>query len=196
MTTHYVPLEQGKLKQDAILAHPPTLPELVYLDDQASNIMIDLAHEDFLTIDVNHKFDDIQRLIYISHLSDLLVADNKHVVGVICSRDLHGIKPAKICQDKGIDRSEITATMLMTSREEMLIFEYDQITRARVGNIVASFNQHKKKYALVVECANSSSQQMLSGLGDIYPRGQMIRGLIIAAKLNAQLGEQNNIINY
>lgn len=191
MTTQYVPLERAELKKYAVLAHPHFLPELVHIDDSAISVMVHLQDEDFITVHINQRVNEIQQLMQISHLSDLLVIDDENVLGVISARDLYGVKPTKICQEHCIDHEEITAAMLMTSSDDTLILNYKDLLHARVGNVVESFKKYSKRYALIVSYENSSTEDNIYE-GEASDK-QHVLGFIVAAKLAAQLGDRHGM---
>lgn len=175
--TKYVPLALVQLEEGAALAHHPELPELVYADDPAMSVVIDLAQEDFITIPADERFDSINRLMKISHILDFLVLEQKQLVGIISSRDLQGVKPTQICQRESIDRAQITAQMLMTPCDDIAVFNQEDLIHAVVGNVVTSLNQQHKHYALVVSKASESQTQIICGL-------------IIGSRLRAQLNQE------
>ncbi|MEM9243815.1 MAG: hypothetical protein AAGA27_07180 [Pseudomonadota bacterium] len=188
MAKQYVHLEQTTLKNDAIMAHPLALPKVIHLDDPATDVMIDFSRHKCMHVQVSDKFDYIYHSINISHTAHLLVLDDNRMLGIISAKDLHGAKPIQITQNRGIQREEITAPMLATSCDDMIVFDYHELEHARVGNIVESFNYYKKHFALVVEKASDMPQQLIFNDHD-HPQAdqQIIRGLIIEDKIKAQL---------
>lgn len=173
MATQYVPLKIVTLENDADLTHPRSLPELVYIDDPATYVMHDFQHEEPIALEAHEKTEEIEHDLQIAHVHETLVMENDKITGIINTRDLTGIKPTKISQEKQIERSEVTAKMLMTPCKDILCFDYDEIIHARVGNVAATLNLHKKNYALVVEQDGEH---------------QIVRGLISAITMTEQLG--------
>ena len=176
MATQYVPLETLTLIEGAELAHPTSLPELVYIEDPATHVMVDFQHEYPLVVDAHEMLTDLIKIIQGTHAHDVLVADHKNIIGIVSIRDLRGIKPAHICETANVSPAEITAQMLMTPIADIVIISYEDLLHTRVGNIVSTLNIHKKNYALVVEYNTNTSEQI-------------IRGMILTSKLSEQLGQ-------
>lgn len=176
MATQYVPLETLTLKDNVELAHPTSLPELVYIEDPATSVMVDFQHEFPLVVNSHENIHDLKKLIQGAHAHDVLISDQKNIIGIVSIRDIHGVTPVALGETGPIDPHEVTAQMIMTPLSEILILNYEDILHARVGNIVVTLNVHKKNYALVVEQDNKNGEQI-------------IRGLILTSKLSEQLGQ-------
>ncbi len=177
MSTQYVPLEVHPLNREAKIFPAHKLPELIYVTDPATYCMLDLQYAPLPIASLNDRIDAILQDVTISDLHAVLVLDeDRRLAGIISGRDVQGVKPAQISQAQRIRREEVTAKMLMVSCDAIIAVDYHALEKARIGNVVATLNSQKKRYILVVEKEENSGQEQ-------------IRGLIIAAKLSEQLGQ-------
>jgi hypothetical protein len=178
MATQYVPLSPVDLHAEELQIEKPTeTPELVYIDDPASYGVIDFAHEEAIMVKEDDSISKISNTSRKTGAHDLLVVDSEErLCGILHSADLQGVRPTQIMESKHIEKNEITASMLMTSLNDVLCLNYDEILHARIGNLVASLNQQRCEYILAIDSQKDSGQQT-------------VRGLVSRWRLNSQLGE-------
>jgi Mg2+/Co2+ transporter CorB len=80
----------------------------------------------------------------------------------------------RLVHDRGLRRDEITVGDIMTPRERLEVIDYDEVTHACVGQVVATLKAVGRQHAMVVD-------------RDAHGR-QRVRGLFAASQLGRQLG--------
>jgi hypothetical protein len=142
------------------------LPELVHLEDPAFAVMSDfrLARPPFIHANVN--MDDALNEMKVtgSHLLLVVSDDNSELLGLLASEDLLGEKPIQHMNESRLAREQVLVKALMTPANTGLMFEFDDIQSARVGNVVTTMQAHHSHYALVIQADKKSGQPLLRGL--------------------------------
>lgn len=170
----------------AIAAHPlqagasfqqPVLPELrdVREDDPAVEVMTDFRRVRVVTVPPNVSMEyAYQRMKYNGVRLLLVVDDHNLVLGLITSNDVEGEAPLRVIHDRGIRRDEILVSDVMTPRDRLEVLELDDVERARVGHVVATFKAVGRRHAMVVDRDDQGRQ--------------CVRGLFSATQVGRQLG--------
>lgn len=141
------------------------LPELVYLDDPATAVMLDFTHTPPHIISPNKSMDEALNEMKATGAHLLLaVGPNGHLKGIISSEDILGEKPITLIQEKRISRDKIKVEMLMRPAENIFALNIETIVDARVGHIVKTLTEHNRQYALVVSNSKNSDKTMIRGL--------------------------------
>ena len=152
MPKTYAPLPTNHLPNHCCYIHSGEMPELVHLDDLALHVMFDYEHTRAITIDQHALLADARIEMKACGVHVLLVIDEmQHVVGIISSEDILGEKPVKVSQEKDIPRAQVKVRMVMTPREQIVVFHYADLKLARVGELVQTLRQAKQHYALVTD---------------------------------------------
>lgn len=176
MPKNYLPLSVIHLNTGSTFTHPPTAPEVVYLEDPALHVMNDLALSNAITISPDATIREAAMEMRVCHTHLLLVINHENnVIGLISSEDILGEKPLMVTVQRRIQRAEITVRMVMTPQEKIATFTLKDIQHAKVGNVVASLHQLKQHYGLIVEV-------------DEINHKQTVRGLFSLSKISKQLG--------
>lgn len=149
----YELLDKLEPRPTPITIEDHSLPELVHLEDPAFSVMRDFAHNKPQTTQTDTPMPEAKCEMRLTHSHSLLVAnENGAAVGIVTSEDLLGEKPIQIIQERRIERDKVTVGMLMTKLEDIPAFSYEDVARARVGNIVATLKAMKLHFALVIDC--------------------------------------------
>jgi CBS domain containing-hemolysin-like protein len=106
------------------------------------------------------------RLLFVTNPAD-------EVIGVITSTDIEGEKPVRFQHEMGVGRGEVLVRDIMTPRERIDALLYDDVQRARVGDVVATLRHLGRQHALVVERSGARER---------------IRGLFSTSRIGRQLG--------
>jgi CBS-domain-containing membrane protein len=177
MPENYRPLTLHLLEPGATYLRPrqETL-EHVTMDSPAIDVMTDLTHVTTLTVDPSVSIDTaLQKMIH-GGVRLLLVTSAKNVVlGVISSRDIQGENPLKLVNRLGITHEEILVRDIMTPSEKLDVLLMEDVSEARVGDVVATLKRAGRHHALAVESGEAAS-----------PRA--IRGIFSATQIGRQLG--------
>lgn len=171
----YTPLASTTLEKGASFHSTERVFELIRLDDPAEMVMTDLKKVSAVTIAEKAPIEAANaRMKHRGVRLLLVVDDNDAVVGLITSTDTHGAKPLQHIQKHGGTYRDILVQDIMTAQNKLEVIRMDDISRCRVGNVVATLKQAGRAHALVVD-----------HLGD--SRRQVIRGIISASQIARQL---------
>jgi hypothetical protein len=103
-----------------------------------------------------------------------VINDMPCVDGIVTLQDLHGSKPIKLIQERGLKRSEVSVRHVMQPLTDIDAVDFEAI-RAPRGQRRVGHEALRPPYLLVVEAATRGSP----------PR---IRGIFSAAQVERQLG--------
>lgn len=158
----YELLEKIEPRPAPITIEDHSLPELVHIDDPAFSVMRDFAHNKPQSTPLSTSLEEALIELRLTHTHSLLIVDdNNDAVGIVTSEDLLGTKPITIQQEKQIERNQVTVAMLMTKLEDIPALSYEDVARAKVGNIVTTLKALKLHFALVIDCRDD--QYILRG---------------------------------
>jgi Mg2+/Co2+ transporter CorC len=176
MERRYAPLSSHGMDPETGF-HLPLLPEPVRVDteDPALEVMTDFRRVRAITVPVSMTMEFAAQRMRSNRVHLLLVTDeNNLVLGLVTSTDIEGDKPVRLVHDRGLRRDEITVGDIMTPRERLEVIDYDEVTHACVGQVVATLKAVGRQHAMVVD-------------RDAHGR-QRVRGLFAASQLGRQLG--------
>lgn len=157
----------------------PASPNPVKLDSPASEVMTDLRKLHAAVIAPNITMEVANNYMMHRGVRTLLVMnDDTSLAGIITATDILGEKPMRFIQDRGVKHSEILVRDMMTSLENLEAIPLEEVTHARVGNIVASLRESDRLHALVIDentiglsriCGIFSWTQIEKQLGIVIP---------------------------
>lgn len=164
-----------------------TLPELVHMDDPAFVVMTDFSQSTPLTISPDETMDDALDEMKVRGVHLLLVTDaENNIIGLISSEDILGEKPIQIIQENRIQRAQVLVKMIMVPIDKMVAFDEADIEHARVGNIVATMQELRTHYALVVQNHEEGKKQTARGLFNTSQISKQLHQNITSAITKAQ----------
>ncbi len=176
MEHRYAPLPAHHMDAGTTFQQP-LLPEPkpVALDDPALEVMTDFQKVRALTVPAETSMDYAYERMRSNRVHLLLVVDERNeMLGLITSTDVEGEKPVRLVQERAVGRDELLVADVMTPRERLEVIEFDDVQRARVGQVVATLQAVGRQHAMIV---------------DRDERGrQRVRGLFSANQLGRQLG--------
>ena len=154
---HYEILDSIALPTQPLTLMGGQLPELVHLDDPATDAMWDFNTERLQTVPDNLLLSGAIKELEMTRSHHLLVVDKngQSLLGILNGSDLLGEKPIKWLQETGNDRNTLKARMLMTPIANATIISAAHIDTAKVGNIVHTFQDSKKPYIIVLNDDNT-----------------------------------------
>lgn len=171
----YTPIATTALEKGASFHRTERIFDLIGLDDPAVAVMTDLKRVSAVTIAVKAPIEAADTRMKHRGVRLLLVVDDEDtVVGLITSTDLHGAKPIQHIRTHGGTYQDILVQDIMTPQEKLEVMCMDDISRCRVGHVVASLKQSGRAHALVVDRHDKG-------------RKQVIRGIISASQIARQL---------
>lgn len=145
------------------------------LESPALDVMTDLTRVAAAVVAPATSIDDAERFMMRRGVRMLLVLDGDEVlVGIVTATDIMGERPVTLAHERGVRHREILVGDVMTPAQRLDAFELDQVRGARVGNVVASLQQHRRHHALVTQP---------DGRG-----GLEVRGLFSLSQIARQVG--------
>jgi len=140
----------------------------------ALEVMTDLAQVDAVRVAPNLTIDGALermksagvRLLFVTNPADELI-------GVLTSRDVEGEKPVRFQHEVGVSRAEVLVRDIMTPRDQLEALQYDDVQRAKVGDVVATLQHMGRQHALVVERHGGRER---------------VRGIFSTSRIGRQLG--------
>lgn len=176
MPQPYSPLASTGLAPRTGFRRPAYLSQRVTLESAATAVMTDLDRVAAVTIGPSVSIEMANQCMIAAGVRLLLVVDERQqVVGLITATDILGEKPFKHMQRTGESFSEILVNDLMTAQEELDVLQLQDVSRARVGDVVATLKYFGRQHALVVEAAGERA-------------AQRVRGIFSATQIGRQLG--------
>lgn len=186
MIKQYDSIKTVSLPLDTGITQPPTLPELIHIDDSALSVFVDFQLQRPIIIHAKQSIDEAQLEMKANNVHMLLVVDaHKHVIGMISSQALHGERPYKIIQEARVKHSDIHVSTIMLPIDQILCLDYDNLKSAKIGNLVETFKKHQRHYALVLK-TDTHGQRHIQGY---FSASRISRTLSLNATSGNIMGE-------
>jgi CBS-domain-containing membrane protein len=146
----------------------------VRLDARATEVMTDLHVVPAVTIGPDRPIDEANATMVQRGVRLLFVlGPEQEIVGLLTASDLLGEAPLRFVNARGVKRSEVRVSDIMTPASQVEALSLQDVTHAQVGHIVASLKESGRQHALVSE-----------------PGGRRVRGIFSATQIARQLGVQ------
>lgn len=170
----YKPLAQAAISSSGCYVFDTHNPVPVRAESPALEVMTDLSKIPAATISPDDSLPEANQSMLLRGVRLLLVAAaDGRIRGVITSNDLLGEKPVLVAQSRGIKRSELRVSDVMTAVDRMEVLRLNDVAKAEVGHIVATLKAATRVHALVVEDCDGK---------------QVLRGIFSASQIARQLG--------
>jgi CBS domain containing-hemolysin-like protein len=122
------------------------------MDDDASTVFTDLRAS--ACVLVGHR-DGVDQTLHVMQRAGVRMvfvggADGE-LIGHVTSDDLQGERPVVRALAQGLRHEELTVEDLMTPVSRWHVLDFNQLSHASVGNIVATLREHSLRYLLVTE---------------------------------------------
>ncbi|HHH46424.1 MAG TPA: CBS domain-containing protein [Thiotrichales bacterium] len=172
----YNTLKHGRLEPGVSYARPrQELPKRVQLGDPATFVMTDFTRVAAVTMGPCATLTAANERMKASGVRLLLVTDQyNQVIGLITTTDIEGERPVQYLREVGGSREDIMLRDIMTPQERLEVLYYEDVKRARVGDIVKTLKKVGRQHALVVETLPDGHQR--------------IRGIFSRTQIGRQLG--------
>ncbi|MFO1423741.1 MAG: CBS domain-containing protein [Candidatus Competibacteraceae bacterium] len=166
MNPTYQPLPLHRLESGARYFRPQQpLPWRVTTADPALSVMTDLSQVTAFTTEPTTPLGKGLELMIKRGIRILLVCDSDgHIVGLLTSRDIDGVKPGRILAKAGGAWEDLRVADIMTLRPKLETLLMEDVRRARVGDIIATLRQVDRQHALVVDTDPETSRPAVRGL--------------------------------
>ncbi len=130
----------------------PASSNPVTFDSPASEVMTDLRKIQAAVIAPSITMEVANTYMMQRGVRTLLVMnDDNSLAGIITATDILGEKPMRFIQERSVKHNEILVQDIMTPLEELEAIPLEEVTHARVGNIVASLRESDRFHALVID---------------------------------------------
>jgi len=172
----YKPLNSRLLAVGTDLVRPADrATPRVKLESPALMVMTDLSHIEPATIDLHAPMDSAnQTMIRLGLRLLFVVAPDGRLAGLITATDILGEKPMRLVQERGVRHSEIQVADLMTPVGQLESLDYEEVSHAEVGHIVATLKVAGRQHTLVTEKGRAGQP--------------MVRGIFSVSQISRQLG--------
>lgn len=124
----------------------------VELDDPASAVLTDLRIASSVVVPIEEPLEDARRLMQHAGVRMAFVLESHGgVVGLVTAADLQGEGAMQAATRRGVGYGDLNVADVMTPVAHWSAIDVRDLSRARVGDIVASFRATAKRYLIVVE---------------------------------------------
>jgi CBS domain-containing protein len=122
------------------------------LRDPAQVLYTDFGHAACVTVDHMDTLDVTLHTMVSAHVHMAFVVDaREQVIGLITTQDLQGERPLQRAMADHIHFDELTLDHLMTPLNQWQVLHRAALHRARVGDVVATLQEHSLRYLVVVD---------------------------------------------
>ena len=166
MNDNFKPLPFCDLQTGATYFRPSQeLPEHVTETDAAVNVMTDLSKVTAFTVELITPLNKALEIMVKRKVRLLLVRDADGAVrGLITSRDIQGNKPKKILEKSYLTMEELVVRDIMTLKHKLNVLQMEDVSKASVGDIIASLKEVKRQHAMVVDTDPDSGKPAVRGI--------------------------------
>jgi CBS domain-containing protein len=181
----YAPLPHSTASPgDAYSLPVPSSAGAVALDSPASDVMTDLRRISAVTIDPYKSIVEAHQFMIARGVRSLFVVNGaRKILGLVTATDVLGERPIQVAQGRGIRHDEVLASDIMTPADRLEVLAFNDVLRARVGDIVATLKLAGRQHALVVEAAEGAAGRQLTARG-VFSLTQIARQLGIAPQVH------------
>jgi CBS-domain-containing membrane protein len=176
MSDNFSALTSHPFKAGAGFSRPTqVLPQNVTLNDPAINVMTDLRSVSVVNVRAKTSMEKANDKMIRYGVRTLLVLDETDkVAGFLTASDVLGEKPVRFLQQVGGTHADIMVSDVMTVQRELEVLNFEDVLKAKVGNILVTLKAAGRQHAIAVEENADGSQT--------------VRGLFSATQIARQLG--------
>lgn len=160
----------------AIAQANPWHHQPVTLDSPAVDVMTDLTRVKAATIHPGATLEQAeQAMIYQGVRMLFVVSDMPSITGLVTATDLHSDAQMRLVHERQVHYDELSVADVMTDLASLDAIAFEDLSRATVGELVATLQRLGRHHLLVVQAAGSDTPQR-------------VRGVISRAQIERQLG--------
>lgn len=149
----------------------------VTLDSPALAVMTDLTQVKAATIQPGTSLRQAEQMMVYQGVRMLfVVSDMPSFLGLITSTDLHGDRQMKLVHERGARYDDLVVADVMTPLALLDAVDFARVSRAVVGELVATLRRHGRNHLLVLQAATEGT-----------PR--RVRGVVSRSQIERQLGQ-------
>lgn len=148
------------------------------LTDPASAIFTDLRVASSVAVPSSEPLGDSLRLMQLAGVRMAFVTQGSgSVVGLVTAADLHGERPMLLAGQRGVSHRDLSVADVMTPVSAWVTVDVKNVAKARVGDIVATFQASGHRYLIVTEMVSTDATLR-----------SVVRGLFSANRAERALG--------
>jgi len=141
------------------------LPEVVTEDDPATSVMTDLSQVTAYTTELDTPLAKALEIMVKRGVRMLLVRNTDgQIVGLLTSRDIEGDKPNRILAKAGGTWEDLLVADIMTLQPKLEVLLMEDVSQARVGDIIATLRQVNRQHAMVLDTDPQTGKPAVRGL--------------------------------
>jgi signal-transduction protein with cAMP-binding, CBS, and nucleotidyltransferase domain len=141
------------------------LPEHVTEDDPAISVMTDLSQVTAYTTELSTPITKALENMVKRGVRMLLVRDaDGQIVGLLTSRDIEGDKPNRILAKAGGAWEDLLVADIMTLKPKLEVLLMDDVSKARVGDIIATLRHVNRQHAMVLDADSQTGNPAVRGI--------------------------------
>ena len=166
-----------RLEPDTAIAQAqPGSKSAVSFDSPALQVMTDLTEVKAATISpVTGLRQAEQKMIYQGVRMLFVVTEMPSIEGLITTTDLHGERQMRLVHERNARYDDLCVSDVMTDLTMLDAIDFDRMSSATVGDVIATLRQLGRNHLLVVQAATAQTTRR-------------VRGVISRAQIERQLG--------
>ncbi len=152
------------------------LPETVTESNPATDVMTDLSQVTAYTVELPTPLTKALETMIKRGVRMLLVRNaDGQIVGLLTSRDIEGERPNRILAKAGGTWEDLLVADIMTLQPKLEVLAMADVSKACVGDIIATLRQVNRQHAMVVDA-------------DPQTGSPAVRGIFSLSQIGLQLG--------
>ncbi|MGI9319033.1 MAG: CBS domain-containing protein [bacterium] len=165
MNIQYHSLPYTLLSQNALVSpSDDESPSVHSLEDEAVSVLTDFRYVRPFTIVPTATINEINQKMIDCRVRLLFVCANDHnLLGVVTYNDVFSEKPLQYVQEHGGRYEDILVQDIFTPLQQLEALDYNEVLKARVGDIVETYKSSKRQHILVAE-TRPDGHQVVAGM--------------------------------
>ncbi len=155
-------LRTSSLAEIDTIQHPED-KEHLSLDSPALEVFTDFEQHMPLMLEETASVDEAIETMRRTHVKLKLIIDSREAFrGVITLADLMSVKVMQAAESTGLSRSELSVAQVMTPRSDLHAICVEDLTTAKIGDILATMKTFGDQHVLVLDRARRSIRGIIS----------------------------------
>lgn len=151
MPSNYKELTIKPMPIGSVISRPTQQLGKISMDDSALEVMTNLHKVSAVTVGASAGIDEAEQKMKSRGVRLLFVTDhNERIIGITTLSDIYGERPMQMQQQNNMPRSELCILDIMTGIEALDVLDMQEVTSAKVGDIVMTLKKLQRQHALVM----------------------------------------------
>lgn len=152
MTQGFKPLELKRLNRHLEYHQASEQDNSTNMYSAATKVMTDLNRISAVTVGAHESLQQANNHMIVNGVRMLLVTDEENrVMGLITATDIMGEKPMHYLNHNGGNYQDIQVGDIMTRYDMLEVLCWDDVKKARVGDIAETLKRVGRQHAIVVD---------------------------------------------